>query len=208
IAAGRPVIVWVIGQMWPGNSHTYTDANGQSVQVAPFEHTMILIGYTPKRVQVVDAYSGQTQNYPLQVFLHSWSVLGNMAITAQPAAEPAQPAAESPKPAAAETQPAVVAAALPGETPAPAFGQAETAPVDTISQPYIQRLLMIFKDAYPLGGAPALETPTKPAVYIVQRGEGLIDIGRRLNVDWRMLAQLNGLTPPYWLRPGQALTLP
>jgi hypothetical protein len=41
---------------------------------------MILIGYGPDSVHLVDAYSGQTQTYWLSTFLGSWSVLGNMAV--------------------------------------------------------------------------------------------------------------------------------
>jgi len=81
IAAGRPVIVWIVGQMWAGAPVTYTDSNGKNVTVARFEHTMILIGYDASLVHVVDAYSGWTQTYYLNTFLNSWGVLGNMAIT-------------------------------------------------------------------------------------------------------------------------------
>ncbi|MBE0408880.1 MAG: LysM peptidoglycan-binding domain-containing protein [Anaerolineales bacterium] len=81
IAAGRPVIVWVIGQMWGGQAREYTANDGKVVLVAPYEHTMILYGYTPQTVNVVDAYSGRKQTYRLDVFLKSWSVLGNMAVS-------------------------------------------------------------------------------------------------------------------------------
>lgn len=80
INAGRPVIVWVIGQMWGGTSVRYTAPDGSSSQVAYFEHTMILTGYTRDTVQVVDAYSGLYQTYWLSTFLNSWAVLGNMAV--------------------------------------------------------------------------------------------------------------------------------
>jgi uncharacterized protein YvpB len=80
INAGRPVIVWVIGQMWGGTSVRYTAPDGSSSRVANFEHTMILTGYNHDTVQVVDAYSGQYQTYWLSTFLNSWGVLGNMAV--------------------------------------------------------------------------------------------------------------------------------
>jgi LysM repeat protein/uncharacterized protein YvpB len=81
IAAGRPVIVWVIGQMWPGSPISYTASDGHTTTVASFEHTMILIGYDASTVTVVDAYSGWTQTYPLDSFLTSWSTLDNMTVT-------------------------------------------------------------------------------------------------------------------------------
>jgi uncharacterized protein YvpB/LysM repeat protein len=80
IDAGRPVIVWVIGQMWDGTPVEYEAPDGSTTTVAAFEHTMILTGYSTDVVQVVDAYSGQYQAYWLKTFLKSWAVLGNMAV--------------------------------------------------------------------------------------------------------------------------------
>jgi uncharacterized protein YvpB len=94
IDAGRPVIVWVIGQMWGGNAVRYEAPDGSTSTVAPYEHTMILTGYSPETVQVVDAYTGQYQSYGLKTFLKSWGVLGNMAILGS--AGPAHDAETSP----------------------------------------------------------------------------------------------------------------
>ncbi len=88
IQAGNPVIVWVIGQMWGGASEHYAAPDGSVAKVAAFEHTMILTGYNQDTVQVVDAYSGQFQTYSLSTFLHSWAVLGNMAVFTSLEAEP------------------------------------------------------------------------------------------------------------------------
>jgi LysM repeat protein len=41
---------------------------------------MILIGYDPQRVHVVDAFTGRTQSYHLKAFLASWKTLGKMAV--------------------------------------------------------------------------------------------------------------------------------
>ena len=81
ISSGRPVIVWVIGQMMPGAPQKYVAKDGQAIRVARFEHTMVLIGYEPNVVRVVDAYSGQTQVYSIREFKNSWNVLGRMAVT-------------------------------------------------------------------------------------------------------------------------------
>lgn len=80
IAVGRPVIVWVIAQMWAGTSLDYRSQDGAIVTVAPFEHTMILTGYSPTTVEVVDALTGRTLTFPLADFLESWSVLGRRAV--------------------------------------------------------------------------------------------------------------------------------
>lgn len=97
INAGRPVIVWVIGQMWAGTPVEYEAQDGSSAVVAAYEHTMILTGYSSDAIQVVDAYSGQYQSYWLKTFLNSWGVLGNMAVFAAydaPSNEP-QPASQA-----------------------------------------------------------------------------------------------------------------
>ena len=82
IAAGRPVIVWVVGHLWAGVPVTYTASDGQTTTVGRYEHTVILTGYTAKRVTVVDGATTYAQ--PVATFLRSWSVLGNMAILWRP----------------------------------------------------------------------------------------------------------------------------
>ena len=82
ISTGRPVIVWVIGQMWGGTPVDYEASDGSTARVAAFEHTMLLTGYSADSVQVIDAYSGQYQYYWLNTFLKSWAVLGDMAVFA------------------------------------------------------------------------------------------------------------------------------
>lgn len=80
VAAGHPVIVWIIGAMWVVDPIQYFPEDGSQTTTARYEHTMVLTGYTVDTVQVVDAYSGVTQNYALQTFLDSWAVLGNQAV--------------------------------------------------------------------------------------------------------------------------------
>jgi len=92
IAAGRPVIVWVIGQMWGGSAVDYTASDGETMRVASFEHTMIVVGYDPTWVQVVDASTGWVYPYQVETFLRSWEVLGRMAVVwEEPDPEPLPP---------------------------------------------------------------------------------------------------------------------
>jgi uncharacterized protein YvpB len=79
LAAGRPVIAWVVGHVEPGVSEIYTAADGRETIVARFEHTVILVGYTPDTVSVVDG--ARRYDRPLARFLESWGVLRNMAVT-------------------------------------------------------------------------------------------------------------------------------
>lgn len=81
IASGRPVIVWVTGHVQAGTPSIYTSRTGRKVRVAAREHTVIVTGYTPETIIVVDGaltYGRATQN-----FLESWNVLENMAIVFQ-----------------------------------------------------------------------------------------------------------------------------
>jgi LysM repeat protein len=220
IAAGRPAIVWIIGQMWNGRPRTYTASDGQSVVVAPFEHTMILVGYTPTQVQVVDAYSGQTQNYALNAFLTSWAVLGNQAVTGQGLADPIAPSHDE---TTYTVQVGDYLVALAGR-----FHTTWQALVLRNAIPYPYTIYAGQVLHLPSGtGATVPEMPTPvtvptssptptptstpaPAggIYTVQRGEYLSLIAHKLGVDWQSLATLNQLTPPYVLYTGQVLQLP
>jgi uncharacterized protein YvpB len=79
IAAGKPVMVWVINNVLPGTPKEYTPSNGNTTIVAHFEHTVLVIGYTPKFVIIQDGSSRYQRT--TEAFLASWGVLGNLAIT-------------------------------------------------------------------------------------------------------------------------------
>ena len=53
----------------------------------------------------------------------------------------------------------------------------------------------------------AQASATTPSSYTVQRGDTLSGIGERFGVDWRILAQLNGLSNPNLILPGQHLRI-
>jgi LysM repeat protein len=76
--AGRPVIVWVIGQVIGGTPQWYTASSGRSTLVAAYEHTVIVTGYGAGEVSFLDG--GAIYRRSLAQFLDSWAVLGNMAV--------------------------------------------------------------------------------------------------------------------------------
>jgi uncharacterized protein YvpB len=79
IAAGRPVMVWVIGSVQYGTPVEYTaKSTGNTTIVAAFEHTVLVVGYDENYVTILDGVS----RYPVlkNQFLKSWGVLGNMAV--------------------------------------------------------------------------------------------------------------------------------
>jgi len=79
LRAGRPLEVWVVGHVWSSGRHyDYTAQDGSVVNVAPYEHTVLLIGYNDTDVYILDGDTVYTK--PVDAFLGSWGVLGNMAI--------------------------------------------------------------------------------------------------------------------------------
>lgn len=77
IAAGRPVILWVTGHVAPGERSIYR-VDGNEITVARYEHTVIIIGYDQKYVDILDGKI--VYKRPVERFLQSWAVLDNMAI--------------------------------------------------------------------------------------------------------------------------------
>ena len=81
IAAGRPVLVWIVGHAWQGAPVPYIAPDGAQTTVALYEHTMILIGYDETSVQLVDPFSAAVERHSIDAFLISWAALDNMALT-------------------------------------------------------------------------------------------------------------------------------
>jgi uncharacterized protein YvpB len=81
IAAGRPVIAWVIIGTQRGYSLDFSTSAGETVLVAPNEHTVIVIGYDPDGVTILDGSMIYWRDW--QIFQDSFGVLGNMAIIAR-----------------------------------------------------------------------------------------------------------------------------
>jgi len=94
------------------------------------------------------------------------------------------PPAATPAAATATSQPAAPAAAPPpAPTSAPPAAQPQPAPT-------------------------AVPPSSIPGLHIVKPGEWLYSIGRLYNVNPFILAQVNGINPPYRIYPGQQLTIP
>lgn len=78
IASGNPVIVWVIGHAWAGTPVQYTDSHSVTTTVARYEHTVMVVGYGPSSVTILDGDSIYQRS--LEAFFGSWGVLNNMAV--------------------------------------------------------------------------------------------------------------------------------
>lgn len=212
IGNGRPVLVWVIGNVWPGGAQTYTAQDGHTTLVAPYEHTMILVGYDASTVILVNAATGREERYPLSDFLASWAVLGNMAIVATPAEAPSLDAGYTVQPGDTLLS---IAARL-------GLSWYELALLNGLDSPNLiyagQELTLpdpreATMTPTPLPPSPTpippTATTTAPSTHTVQPGQHLMQIARDLGLDWQDLAHLNGLAPPdYVVHPGQVLLLP
>ena len=261
IAAGRPVIVWVIGGVWSGTAQNYTASDGETMLVAAYEHTMIMIGYDQSVVHLVDAGNGLKITSSVNNFLNSWGVLGNMAVTAQldnqSSPEP------NPAPNGGDPTTYVVKSGDYLAKIGNMFGVSwqDIAALNNIYYPYIiypGQVLIINYNSPPatatvapptptinaptptLANSPTATNPPKPTAttapatatapavptstqaspptatsgptnlttYTVLPGEHLMQIARKLSLDWLEIANINGLFPPYILYPGQVLKLP
>ncbi|MBI9047954.1 MAG: C39 family peptidase [Anaerolineaceae bacterium] len=78
IAAGHPVIVWVIGNVEGGIPHIYTDSQGNEVQVGAYEHVVIVTGYGKDSIRYLN--NSRFYDVPVDVFDNSWSVLDRMVV--------------------------------------------------------------------------------------------------------------------------------
>lgn len=78
IASGQPVIAWVIGNMVGGIPSEFIDKEGNKVVVAAYEHTVIVTGYGKDHIRYLN--NGNFFQVPMDTFLNSWGVLGNMVI--------------------------------------------------------------------------------------------------------------------------------
>ncbi len=78
LAEGDPIIAWVIGNMVYSSPVKIYDQEGNAVVVAPYEHVVILIGYDETNITYMN--NGNFFTVPIDVFLTSWGVLGNMAV--------------------------------------------------------------------------------------------------------------------------------
>ncbi len=82
IADGNPVMIWVVGHVEKGKALPWKSSDGYITYVAPYEHTVLVIGYDDAGVTILDNLEIYGRNY--NEFMDSWSVLGYMAIIKYP----------------------------------------------------------------------------------------------------------------------------
>jgi uncharacterized protein YvpB len=81
IARNHPVIVWVPGAVRTSFPVYYTPTGGETTLVAPYEHTVMVVGYSPDRVWFQDG--SHRYDRSLAEFLNAWSAMRFMAVMAR-----------------------------------------------------------------------------------------------------------------------------
>jgi LysM repeat protein len=217
IAMGRPVIVWYVYGFRVTTTYNLASIDGSTYQAASFAHTGIIIGYDPETFTVVDAYDGRVQRAARDQFLNSWAVLGNMAITGsgirpKPLVLLSSAAAASGTPSYYTVQPGDTLRKIADRLGVP---WRALAAANNLYPPYTiypgRQLLLPGGSPIPAQPltVPAVDSVSPiPAAYIVQPGDTLAAIARSLGLSWPEIADANGITWPYTIRPGQVLILP
>ena len=82
IAANRPVIAWVVGNVVGGVPYEFIDKQSREVTVAAFEHVVIVTGYTQEFIRYMN--NGKFYDIPTRFFENSWKILGNMVVYLEP----------------------------------------------------------------------------------------------------------------------------
>ncbi len=81
VADDVPVIAWVIGNVVLGLPSHYTNSEGRTTIVAAYEHVVIVTGFNEDQIRYMN--NGKFYDIPVDVFLISWGVLGNMVVVDQ-----------------------------------------------------------------------------------------------------------------------------
>jgi uncharacterized protein YvpB len=78
LAAGRPVIAWIVGDLESGTPVLYTDSKGNQTIVAPYEHVIMVTGYDANYIY----YLNEQHAFRIETkyFMRSWKVLGYMVV--------------------------------------------------------------------------------------------------------------------------------
>ena len=79
IARGNPVIAWVTYNCLP-STPTEVTIEGEAVTLVPYQHVVVVIGYTPEGVWANDPWDGQEDFYPNADLARAMAYFGDMAI--------------------------------------------------------------------------------------------------------------------------------
>jgi len=78
--AGHPVIAWITYNLWEQNPVELELSDGTTVKVVPYEHAVVIEGYTAHGLWALDPYDGEREFLPWADFERSWGYLDYMAL--------------------------------------------------------------------------------------------------------------------------------
>jgi LysM repeat protein len=173
---------------------------------------MILTGYSPDAVYVIDSYSGMHQVFSLDTFLTSWSVLGNQAVI-YPGESLPVPAQERLEGETYIVQPGDYLNGLALQFSLSWQDLAEWNRLDSPYTIYAGQTLLVSKpqnNSSPIAEGDMLVEPpsSMPLVHTVAAGDTLLEIAAQYTTTWEELVAINGMLYPYFIYPAQTLQLP
>ena len=80
LEAGHPVIAWVTYQLWENSPVNLELASGVTIKMVPYEHTVVVEGYTNEGLWALDPYAGERRLLLWADFERSWGYLDQMAL--------------------------------------------------------------------------------------------------------------------------------
>jgi uncharacterized protein YvpB len=79
VARGNPVIAWVTYDCLP-STPSEVMIGDEPVTLVPYQHVVVVIGYSPEGVWANDPWDGQEDSYPTADFVRAMSYFGDMAL--------------------------------------------------------------------------------------------------------------------------------
>ncbi|MEA3346203.1 MAG: C39 family peptidase [Chloroflexota bacterium] len=80
LKAGHPVIAWITYHLWEQTPVELELSSGAKMKMVPYEHTVVIEGYTEDGLWALDPYDGERQFLPWMDFERSWGYLDQMAL--------------------------------------------------------------------------------------------------------------------------------
>jgi len=78
--AGHPLIAWITYNLWEQSPVELGLSDGTTVKVVPYEHAVVIEGYTTDGLWALDPYDGEREFLPWADFERSWGYLDYMAL--------------------------------------------------------------------------------------------------------------------------------
>lgn len=85
LRTGVPVMLWTTTTLQPTSQWVTWDTPDGPFRATPYEHAVLLVGYTPRGLIVNDPLAGQQRLVSAAPFIASWQQLGRQAVSVQPA---------------------------------------------------------------------------------------------------------------------------